>query len=91
MLQYVLWYNICEYLWLVFLLLWIHEKLSLFSKSIPSDLQVPVHKDVTRKRVFQKASLLSALWQTFKVALIKVTILKVAADFFSFLSPQIMK
>ncbi|XP_015279767.1 PREDICTED: multidrug resistance-associated protein 1-like [Gekko japonicus] len=55
------------------------------------DIKVTVCKDVTRKGVFQKASLLSPLWQTFKVALIKVTILKVAADFFSFLSPQIMK
>nr|XP_056714411.1 multidrug resistance-associated protein 1-like isoform X2 [Euleptes europaea] len=55
------------------------------------DIKVPVHKDVTRKAVFQKVSLLSPLWKTFKVALIKVTILKVTADFFSFLSPQIMK
>ncbi|XP_048349014.1 multidrug resistance-associated protein 1-like isoform X2 [Sphaerodactylus townsendi] len=61
-----------------------------YSKST-KDIKVPLQQDVTKKAVFQKVFLLPPLWQTFKVALIKVTILKVAVDFLSFLSPQIMK
>uniref|UniRef100_A0A674K9H5 ATP binding cassette subfamily C member 1 n=1 Tax=Terrapene triunguis TaxID=2587831 RepID=A0A674K9H5_9SAUR len=43
------------------------------------------------KASFQKPSLLYPLWQTFRFLLIKVAILKVAADILAFMSPQIMK
>ncbi|XP_062982827.1 multidrug resistance-associated protein 1-like isoform X2 [Elgaria multicarinata webbii] len=55
------------------------------------DIQAPAYKDVRETPVSQKPSLLSPLWQTFKFLLIKVTLLKVAADMLAFTSPQIMK
>ncbi|XP_078514474.1 ATP-binding cassette sub-family C member 2-like [Lissotriton helveticus] len=38
-----------------------------------------------------KPSLLIALWQTFKILLIEVALMKVAADVLAFMSPQILK
>ncbi|XP_061485696.1 putative ATP-binding cassette sub-family C member 13 [Rhineura floridana] len=55
------------------------------------DIKAPAYKDVTKKPISQKPSLLSPLWQTFKFLLIKVAILKVAAVVLAFTSPQIMK
>ncbi|XP_043365328.1 multidrug resistance-associated protein 1-like isoform X2 [Dermochelys coriacea] len=46
---------------------------------------------ISEKASFQKPSLLYPLWQTFRFLLIKVAILKVAADILAFMSPQIMK
>ncbi|XP_053167408.1 ATP-binding cassette sub-family C member 2-like isoform X2 [Hemicordylus capensis] len=43
------------------------------------------------RSVIKKPSLLLPLWQTFKLLLIKVAILKVAADVLAFMSPQIMR
>ncbi|KAM6386857.1 LOW QUALITY PROTEIN: multidrug resistance-associated protein 1-like [Alca torda] len=44
-----------------------------------------------KKTSFDKPSLISPLWQTFKFVLIKVAFLKVTADILAFMSPQIMK
>ncbi|XP_039376109.1 multidrug resistance-associated protein 1-like isoform X3 [Mauremys reevesii] len=55
-------------------------------------LKAPCDKGViSEKASFQKPSLLYPLWQTFRFLLIKVAILKVAADILAFMSPQIMK
>ncbi|XP_065431843.1 multidrug resistance-associated protein 1-like isoform X2 [Chrysemys picta bellii] len=55
-------------------------------------LKAPYDKEViSEKASFQKPSLLYPLWQTFRFLLIKVAILKVAADILAFMSPQIMK
>ncbi|XP_048724560.2 multidrug resistance-associated protein 1 isoform X2 [Caretta caretta] len=55
-------------------------------------LKAPCDKGViSEKASFQKPSLLCPLWQTFRFLLIKVAILKVAADILAFMSPQIMK
>ncbi|KAM7180183.1 multidrug resistance-associated protein 1-like isoform 2-T2 [Macrochelys suwanniensis] len=55
-------------------------------------LKAPCDKGViSEKARFQKPSLLYPLWQTFRFLLIKVAILKVAADILAFMSPQIMK
>ncbi|EMP33026.1 Multidrug resistance-associated protein 1 [Chelonia mydas] len=55
-------------------------------------LKGPCDKGViSEKASFQKPSLLYPLWQTFRFLLIKVAILKVAADILAFMSPQIMK
>ncbi|XP_042312517.1 multidrug resistance-associated protein 1-like isoform X2 [Sceloporus undulatus] len=54
-------------------------------------IKTPAYKDVTKKPVSPKPSLLSPLWQTFKLVLVKVAVLKVAADILAFTSPQIMK
>ncbi|XP_073159954.1 multidrug resistance-associated protein 1-like isoform X3 [Lepidochelys kempii] len=55
-------------------------------------LKAPCDKGmISEKASFQKPSLLYPLWQTFRFLLIKVAILKVAADILAFMSPQIMK
>ncbi|XP_067399370.1 multidrug resistance-associated protein 1-like isoform X2 [Emydura macquarii macquarii] len=55
-------------------------------------LKAPCDKEViSEKASFQKPSLLYPLWQTFRFLLIKVAILKIAADILTFMSPQIMK
>ncbi|KAJ6662481.1 hypothetical protein lerEdw1_011895 [Lerista edwardsae] len=53
------------------------------------DQKAPAYK--TKSPVSQKPSLISSLWQTFKLVLIKISVLKVAADVLAFMSPQIMK
>ncbi|KAH0624906.1 hypothetical protein JD844_032807, partial [Phrynosoma platyrhinos] len=54
-------------------------------------IKAPAYKDVTKKPVSPRPSLLSPLWHTFKLLLIKVAVLKVAADILAFTSPQVMK
>ncbi|XP_030060084.1 multidrug resistance-associated protein 1 isoform X2 [Microcaecilia unicolor] len=43
------------------------------------------------KQRIQKPSLLVPLWHTFKVLVIQIAVLKVAADILAFISPQILK
>ncbi|XP_027504550.1 multidrug resistance-associated protein 1-like isoform X2 [Corapipo altera] len=50
-----------------------------------------VQRTLLKKTSFHKPSLILPIWQTFKYILIKVALLKVAADVLAFMSPQIMK
>ncbi|XP_039243861.1 multidrug resistance-associated protein 1-like [Pipra filicauda] len=50
-----------------------------------------IQRMLLKKTSFHKPSLILPLWQTFKYLLIKVALLKVAADVLAFMSPQIMK
>ncbi|XP_072850142.2 multidrug resistance-associated protein 1 isoform X1 [Pogona vitticeps] len=59
-------------------------------KSI-KEKKAPAYEDVTKRPICKRPSLLSPLWQTFKFSLIKVALLKVAADILAFTSPQVMK
>ncbi|XP_025064482.1 multidrug resistance-associated protein 1-like isoform X2 [Alligator sinensis] len=54
-------------------------------------LKAPCNKKVPSKTSLHKPCLLYPLWQTFRYLLIKVGLLKVAADILAFVSPQIMK
>ncbi|XP_066475389.1 multidrug resistance-associated protein 1-like [Tiliqua scincoides] len=55
------------------------------------DIKGAAYKSGIKTPVSQKPSLISPLWQTFKLVLIQIAILKVAADVLAFMSPQIMK
>ncbi|XP_029434086.1 multidrug resistance-associated protein 1-like [Rhinatrema bivittatum] len=55
-------------------------------------LQAPCDKGSSFEKLgIQKPSLLSPLWHTFKVLVIQVALLKVAADILAFMSPQVLK